>query len=63
MDTEILGPLMFVVAFLLIFCGYPVAFSLGGTALIFAFIGVSQGLFEWAFMEQFPSIKKFSKSY
>jgi tripartite ATP-independent transporter DctM subunit len=55
MDTEILGPLMFVVAFLLIFCGYPVAFSLGGTALIFAFVGVSQGLFEWAFMEQFPS--------
>ena len=55
MDSEILGPLMFVVAFILIFCGYPVAFSLGGTALIFAWIGVSQGLFEWAFMEQFPS--------
>ena len=55
MDSEILGPLMFVVAFIFIFCGYPVAFSLGGTALIFAWIGVSQGLFEWAFMEQFPS--------
>jgi len=41
--------------FILIFCGYPVAFSLGGTALIFAWIGVSQGLFVWAFMEQFPS--------
>ena len=55
MESEILGPLMFVVAFILIFCGYPVAFSLGGTALVFAWIGVSQGLFEWAFMEQFPS--------
>ena len=55
MDPEILGPLMFVVAFALIFGGYPVAFSLGGTALIFACIGVSEGLFEWAFMEQFPS--------
>ena len=55
MDPEILGPLMFVVAFALIFGGYPVAFSLGGTALIFACIGVYEGLFEWAFMEQFPS--------
>ena len=55
MDPELLGPLMFVVAFALIFVGYPVAFSLGGTALIFACIGVSEGLFEWAFMEQFPS--------
>ena len=55
MDVELLGPLMFVVAFIFIFCGYPVAFSLGGTALIFAVVGVSQDLFEWAFMEQFPS--------
>lgn len=42
-----LGPIMFVVAFLLIFSGYPVAFSLGGTALIFAFIGVEWGFFDW----------------
>jgi TRAP-type mannitol/chloroaromatic compound transport system permease large subunit len=31
---------MFLVVFLFIFVGYPVAFSLGGTALLFAAIGV-----------------------
>lgn len=47
---SILGPLMFVVAFLLIFSGYPVAFALGGTALVFAFIGVEVGVFDWNLM-------------
>ena len=36
MNPDLLGPLMFVVAFVLIFTGYPVAFSLGGTALLLA---------------------------
>ena len=54
MNPDLLPPLMFLVTFLLIFSGYPVAFSLGGTALIFAFIGVSQGLFDWALMTAFP---------
>ena len=44
--TAHLGPLMFVVAFALIFSGYPIAFSLGGTALIFAFVGVGLGFFD-----------------
>ena len=39
MTADLLGPLMFVVVFLLIFLGYPVAFSLGGAALMFAIIG------------------------
>jgi len=52
--TEYLGPLMFVAAFALIFTGYPVAFSLGGTALLFAFIGVEAGLFEWALLNGLP---------
>ena len=43
MTFETLGPLMFVVLFLLIFVGYPVAFSLGGTALAFTVIGVPSG--------------------
>ena len=34
--------------------GFPVAFSLGGTALVFAAIGVWLELFEWSFMELFP---------
>jgi len=45
---------MFVFALVLIFTGYPVAFSLGGTALVFAFIGVAFGLFDWALMFAFP---------
>ena len=52
--TEYLGPLMFVVAFGLIFTGYPVAFSLGGTALIFAGVGVHLELFEWTLLNGFP---------
>ena len=52
--SELLGPLMFVVAFGLIFTGYPVAFSLGGTALAFAFVGVQAGFFDWALMYAMP---------
>ena len=54
MEGDWLGPAMFVVAFLFIFSGYPVAFSLGGTALLFAFIGVAAGYFEWALLHAFP---------
>ena len=54
MSGDILGPLMFVVVFLFIFAGYPVAFSLGGTALIFAFIGIELGLFSWNLLYAFP---------
>ncbi|NCG18138.1 MAG: TRAP transporter large permease subunit [Rhodobacterales bacterium] len=54
MNHDFLGPLMFVVVFILIFSGYPVAFSLGGTALIFAFVGVALGFFDWALMYAFP---------
>src|SRR5687767_6291271 len=43
-----LALVMFVVMFFVIFCGYPVAFVLGGTALVFAVIG-------WAF-DVFPFI-------
>jgi tripartite ATP-independent transporter DctM subunit len=54
MNFETLGPLMFVVLFLLIFVGYPVAFSLGGTALAFAVIGVAGGEFKWDLVRAFP---------
>lgn len=54
METELLGPIMFVVVFALIFSGYPVAFSLGGTSLIFAWVGVATGAFDWALMNAFP---------
>ncbi|MGC6507958.1 MAG: TRAP transporter large permease [Myxococcota bacterium] len=50
MSGDLLGPIMFVCVFALIFSGYPVAFSLGGTALIFAAIGVVNGYFDWGLM-------------
>ena len=42
-----------VIAFLL--AGFPVAFSLGGTAMLFAFLGVLGGGFESAFLSGLPS--------
>ncbi len=47
---DLLGPLMFAVALLLIFSGYPVAFALGGTALAFAALGVEFGFFDWPYL-------------
>ena len=41
---------MIILALFLIFSGYPVAFSLGGAALLFAFLGVEFGYFEWSYM-------------
>jgi tripartite ATP-independent transporter DctM subunit len=51
---EWLAPVMFLAVLVLIFSGYPVAFSLGGTALIFAAIGVSAGYFDWHLMLALP---------
>ena len=55
MNPELLGPTMFVVVFALIFSGFPVAFTLGGTAMIFGAIGVELGVFDWALMQALPS--------
>jgi tripartite ATP-independent transporter DctM subunit len=47
--------LLFVAVVLLLLAGFPVAFSLGGTALIFALAGVIGGGFEAAFLSGLPS--------
>ncbi len=44
------GPAMFGGALLLIFTGYPVAFALAGTALLFAFLGALTGDFDLILM-------------
>lgn len=49
-----LPPLMFATALVLIFSGYPVAFALGGTAVIFGFVGVHLGFFEWSLLFAYP---------
>ena len=54
MMVEWLAPLMFLGALVLIFSGYPVALSLGGTALLFAFIGVETGVLDWHLLPQTP---------
>lgn len=41
---------MILVALVLIFSGFPVAFSLGGTGLLFAFLGVGFEYFDWAYL-------------
>jgi tripartite ATP-independent transporter DctM subunit len=54
MEGDWLAPLMFVGALILIFTGYPVALALGGTALVFAFVGVEMGLFDWHLLLAMP---------
>ncbi|AEB11052.1 TRAP transporter large permease [Marinithermus hydrothermalis] len=51
---DLIPPLMFLGALVLIFTGYPVAFALGGTALIFAFIGIQLDLFSFALLQALP---------
>ncbi len=47
--------IMFAVVCLVLLTGYPVAFVLGGTALLFAFIGVLTGTFDNSFLINLPS--------
>ncbi|MBM3566188.1 MAG: C4-dicarboxylate ABC transporter, partial [Alphaproteobacteria bacterium] len=44
---EILSLAMFVAVFAVLMLGFPVAFSIGGTAVIFAALGSALGVFDW----------------
>jgi len=50
-----LGMAMFAGALVLLSLGFPVAFSLGGVALLFALIGSAVGEFNFAFFSAMPS--------
>lgn len=50
-----LGIAMFVGALIFLSCGYPVAFSLGGVAILFALIGTALGEFSFSFFNAMPS--------
>jgi tripartite ATP-independent transporter DctM subunit len=52
---EIVALLLFVAVIVLLLAGFPVAFSLGGTAMLFAFAGVLTGGFEPAFLSSLPN--------
>lgn len=47
--------LLFAGVVLVLLLGYPVALSLGGTAIAFAFLGEALGLFDPAFLEALPN--------
>jgi len=53
--AEYLPLIMFVFVSLVLLSGYPVAFSLGGTALVFALIGHLTGTFDDAFLSALPN--------
>jgi tripartite ATP-independent transporter DctM subunit len=52
---EWISLLMFGAAVLVLLAGFPVAFTLGGTALIFAFTGAILGIFDAAFLGTMPN--------
>jgi len=53
--SEYLALFMFLSVCLVLLSGYPVAFSLAGTALLFAFVGASTGHFDSDFLEALPN--------
>lgn len=52
--AETLDLVMFVAVIGLLLTGYPVAFALGGTALLFAFLGHLLGAFDFSLMQALP---------
>ena len=53
--AEVFPLLLFLAVCLVLMLGYPVAFSLAGTALAFAFIGELSGYFDNAFLQALPN--------
>jgi tripartite ATP-independent transporter DctM subunit len=51
---EVWGPVMFLAALALIFTGYPAAFALSGTALVFALVGTWAGHFDLILLRALP---------
>ncbi|TDF38170.1 TRAP transporter large permease subunit [Alteromonadaceae bacterium M269] len=52
---EYMSLLLFLVVCVVLLLGYPVAYSLAGTALIFAGVGIVTGNFEVAFLQTLPN--------
>ncbi|WP_339639775.1 TRAP transporter large permease subunit [uncultured Porticoccus sp.] len=53
--VEYIPVLMFAVVCLMLMAGYPVAFSLAGTALIFAMVGTATDHFDMSFLHALPN--------
>ena len=54
MSMDWMGGVMLLVLLVLIFSGYPVAFALGGTALLFIPLGIGLGFFDLNLMQALP---------
>jgi tripartite ATP-independent transporter DctM subunit len=54
MIADWLGPAMFAGALAMLSLGYPVAFSLGGVAILFGTIGIALGVFDPIFLTAMP---------
>jgi tripartite ATP-independent transporter DctM subunit len=54
MIFELFGPAMFILLLVLLFSGYPVAFSLGGIAVLFALLASAFGYFSIQLFMAFP---------
>ena len=54
MSVEWIGGVMFLVTLIFIFTGFPVAFALGGTALVFIPLGIGLGYFDFTWMQALP---------
>ena len=54
LEPAFLCSAMFLGVIVLLLMGFPVAFSLAGSALLFAFIGMMLGVFDWPLMKAFP---------
>ena len=52
---EYMSLYLFAAVFILLLIGYPVAFTLAGTALIFSAIGEMTGTFDPAFLQALPN--------
>lgn len=52
--VELLAPLMFVGAIALLMCGFPVAFTLAGVSVLFAFLGAALGAFDVSLLSSLP---------
>jgi len=52
---EWMAPYLFAAVFVLLLSGYPVAFTLAGTALAFTFVGEATGTFDPAFLQALPN--------
>ena len=53
--VELIPFIMFLTVCLVLLAGYPVAFSLAGTAIAFAVVGTMAGVFDLAFLQALPN--------